>query len=188
MNYFPAFINIENKSILIIGAGNIALEKLDKLIKFTKNITILAPEAKYNIYKLIKKYNLTFHQKEYERGDIDNFDIVIIATNDIKLQEEIFKESREKKILVNSVDNKKFCDFIFPSFIKKDNLTIAISTNGVSPAFAKKFRLYLEDKIPEDIEKFLKELKYLREYLPKGEERMKKFAKLVDDYFEKNIN
>jgi len=186
MSYFPMFFNLEDKKILVVGGGNIASEKIEKLIQFTKDITILAKEINQETYNLIKNHCLMFWQKAYISGDIDGFDIVIVATDDISLQEKIFNEARDKKILVNSVDNTKFCDFIFPSFIKEGDLTIAISTSGASPAFAKHLKIYLKDKLPLNIDKFLQKLKSLRQTLPKGKERMKYLDSLAKDFF-KNL-
>ncbi len=181
------FINFDDKKILVVGAGNIALEKLEKLVQFTKNITVIAPEAKYNTYELIKEHCLSYYQRKYRVGDIESFDIVIVATDDITLQESIYLESRGKHILVNSVDNAKFCDFIFPSFIKEGDLTIAFSTSGASPAFAKEIKNYIKKQLPDDIDEFLEKMKSLRLTLPKGKERMKEFEEMVKEYFKKSF-
>jgi precorrin-2 dehydrogenase/sirohydrochlorin ferrochelatase len=182
MAYFPMFYNLEDKKILVIGGGNIATQKLEKLVIFTKDITIITKELSLECHNLIKENCLTLYQRAYKKGDIDSFDIVIVATNNIKMHQEIFNESRAKNILVNSVDNTKYCDFIFPSFIKKGDLTVAISTSGASPAFAKHFKAKIESTIPDDIEDFLQKLKELRESMPKGKERMDYFEKLVIEY------
>ncbi len=187
MSYFPLYIDLSDKKVLIVGGGNIALEKLEKLLQFTKNITIIAKEVKYNTYTLIKEHCLTYYQRAYRIGDIEGFDIVIVATDDINLQESIFLESRGKHILVNSVDNTKYCDFIFPSFIKRGDLTISFSTSGASPAFAKALKNHIEKELPPDIEEFLAKMKELRATLPKGKERMKHFEAMVKEYFEKEF-
>jgi precorrin-2 dehydrogenase/sirohydrochlorin ferrochelatase len=80
-----------------------------------------------------------------------------------------------------------YCDFTFPSFIKRDNLLISFSTNGASPAFSKRLRGYFEDRLPSDIGEFLDKMKQLRRQLPKGKERMAYFDALVKEYFEKKF-
>ncbi|MCK4737412.1 MAG: bifunctional precorrin-2 dehydrogenase/sirohydrochlorin ferrochelatase, partial [Sulfurimonas sp.] len=75
-----------------------------------------------------------------------------------------------------------YCDFIFPSYVKKDDLTVAISTSGASPAMAKHLRIYLQNLIPSGISEFLVEMKNLRKTLPKGKERMKMLDKKAEDY------
>ena len=182
MAYFPMFYNLENRRVLVVGGGKIATEKLEKIVQFTKDITVIAKELSKEAYYLTKTHCLSVYSRAYRVGDIEGFDIVVVATDDIKLQESIYSESRGKDILVNSVDNVKFCDFIFPSFIKKGDLTVAISTSGASPAFAKHFKIRVEEIIPNDIEEFLSKLKDLRASMPKGVERMQHLESLVEEY------
>lgn len=182
MAYFPAFIKFDNKNILIIGAGNIACEKLAHLLEFSSNITIISNEYNENIQKIIKKNNLNFLEKEYEVGDIEKFDIIIAAVDNIKLQEEIYKESRKGNYLCNCVDIPEYCDFIFPAYVKKGDLTIAISTSGSSPAMAKNLRIYLEKLIPDSIVSFLEKMKGYRKTMPKGKDRMKFLDEKAREY------
>ena len=182
MAYFPAFLKFDDKKILIIGGGNIALEKLEHLLNFSLNITLISKEFNNEIRLIIDKNSLKFSKKAYENGDAEGFDIVIAAIDDFDLQEAIYFETREYKTLCNCVDLQEYCDFIFPSYIKKGDLTIAISTSGSSPAFAKNFKEYLKNLIPNGIEEFLKELKELRSTIPKGKERMQFLDKKVKDY------
>ncbi|RBQ28361.1 precorrin-2 dehydrogenase/sirohydrochlorin ferrochelatase family protein [Aliarcobacter vitoriensis] len=182
MAYFPAFLKFDDKSILIVGGGNIALEKLTHILNFSSNITLIAKDYLLQTKSLIDENNLKFFKRAYEKGDIKDFDIVIVAVDDFNLQESIYFETRNHNILCNCVDLQQYCDFIFPSYIKKGDLTVAISTSGSSPAFAKNFKQYLLKVIPEDVEDFLKELKSLRTIIPKGKERMQLFDKKVKDY------
>ena len=185
MSYFPAFIKLDDKKILIVGAGDVAYEKLEKLLDFTKDISIIANEFSDEMLKTIKQENLQYEKRAYKAGDIKDYAVVIVAVDSIKLQEEIFLESKNYNCLCNSVDSVDYCDFIFPSYIKKDDLTVAISTSGTSPAFAKHFKRYLLDLIPDGISTFLKEMKNLRETLPKGKERMKMLDEKAKDYVSK---
>ena len=185
MSYFPAFIKLDDKKVVLVGAGNIALEKLEKLIIFTKDIVVISLEFSQDILALIEKENLTYEKRSYERGDIKDASIVIIAVDDLALQKSIYDESQDYKCLCNAVDSVEYCDFIFPSFIKNDDLTIAVSTSGASPAFAKHFRMYLEKIIPSGISEFLQEMKELRTSLPKGKERMKMLDEKAKNYIKK---
>jgi precorrin-2 dehydrogenase/sirohydrochlorin ferrochelatase len=185
MSFFPSYINLDSKKILLVGGGYIALEKLEKLVDFTKDITVISKDFTDNFLEFAKRYDIDIKQKAYQKGDIKNFDIVIIATNTISLHKEIYQESRNSRILINSVDDTAYCDFIFPSYIKRGDLTISISTSGSSPALAKKIREYIEKLIPKNIEEFLIEMKTLRKTLPKGKERMKFFEKKVDKFMKK---
>ena len=108
-----------------------------------------------------------------------------MATNTVVLHKEIFEESRSSRILVNSVDDTAYCDFIFPSYVKKGDLTVSISTGGASPALAKRLRIYMEKLIPSNIAEFLQEMRALRKTMPKGKERMRFFENKTDDFMEK---
>jgi precorrin-2 dehydrogenase/sirohydrochlorin ferrochelatase len=182
MAYFPAFLKLDNKKILIVGGGYIAYEKLDHLLDFTKDISVVALGLSDEMQERINKEGLNFEKRGYEKGDIKDFAVVIVAVDDIPLQAEIFQESKSYNCLCNSVDSVDYCDFIFPSYIKKDDLTIAVSTSGASPAMAKHLRMYLQRMIPESIGAFLNEMKQLRRTLPKGKERMKMLDKKAEDY------
>jgi len=183
MSFFPMFMDMNALKILVVGGGNIATEKLEKLLDFTKEITVIASEVSVEANTLIQKHCLTLYQRAYRAGDIEGFDIVIVATDTVDLHKAIYEESRGSRILVNSVDNTDYCDFIFPSYVKRDDLTIAFSTGGASPAFAKHIRRHFEKIIPDSVGEFLKKMKNLRTTMPKGPERMKYFDHLVEKYF-----
>jgi precorrin-2 dehydrogenase/sirohydrochlorin ferrochelatase len=182
LSYFPAFLKLDNKKILIVGGGYIAYEKLEHLLDFTSDISVISLDLSDDMNKMIKNNNLHFEKRGYKTGDIKNFAVVIVAVDDIPLQAEIFAESKQYNCLCNSVDSVDYCDFIFPSYVKKDDLTIAISTSGASPAMAKHLRMYLQGLIPSGISEFLAEMKNLRKTLPKGKERMKMLDKKAEDY------
>lgn len=182
MAYFPAFIKLDSTKILIVGGGNIANEKLERLLDFTSMLHVIAQEISEQMIDKLEEKNISFEIRRYEKGDIKDYGMVIVAVDDISLQEEIFKESKSYKCLCNAVDSVEYCDFIFPSYVKKDDLTIAISTSGTSPALAKHLKRYLRDLIPSSISAFLKEMKELRRTFPKGKERMQMLDKKAQDY------
>lgn len=184
MAYFPAFIRFDDKKILLIGGGNIALEKLEKLLDFTSEIKVIATRFNEETQRIIQTHQLSYEEKKYEKEDIEGFDIVIAAVDDFVLQEEIFKHTRGKNILCNCVDLQKYCDFIFPSYIKRDDLTIAVSTSGASPAMAKQLRIFLSQLIPESIGTFLEQMKRYRKTMPKGKERMQFLDKKAQEYIQ----
>lgn len=141
MGYFPFYIDIENKKCIIVGGGKIALQKLRKIILFNPDITVIAP----NICDEIKKIGVKTECRKFIDKDIKNAFMVISATDDEKLNAHIFELCRAENILVNTVDDKEKCGFIFPSIIKKEDVTIGITTSAKSPLYAKYLRQQIED-------------------------------------------
>jgi precorrin-2 dehydrogenase/sirohydrochlorin ferrochelatase len=187
VSFFPAYFNLNHKKILLVGGGYIALEKLEKLVDFTQEIRVVAKEFSDDFSSFAKQHNIEMQERFYKVGDIDGFDIVIVATDTVYLHKAIFEESRNSRILVNSVDDTAYCDFIFPSYVKRGELTISISTSGASPALAKRLRAYIEKLIPTSMERFLIEMKELRKTMPKGRERMKFFEEKTEKYIAENF-
>lgn len=182
MSYFPAFLKLEEKKILLVGAGDIAYEKLNHLLNFTQNIYVIAQNFSQKMLDRLNLENISFEKRAYKRGDIKDFAIVIVAVDSLELQAEIYKESKQYNCLCNAVDSTDYCDFIFPSYIKKGDLTIAISTSGASPAVAKYLRIYIQTLIPDSIVEFLKKMRELRYVLPKGKDRMSMLDKKAKNY------
>ena len=135
-----------------------------------------------HIENAIDEHVLKAFNKSYEADDLKGYDIIIAAIDDIALQEEIYHKTRELNCLCNCVDLPACCDFIFPSYVKKGDLTIAISTGGTSPAMAKHLRIYLSKLIPDSIVEFLQTMKSYRTTMPKGKERMEFLDKKACDY------
>jgi len=182
-SYFPLFISFKNRNILLIGGGKIAFEKLKKLLEFTTNIKLISLEFSLEMLELVDKYSLVCERREYKSDDLKAIDFVVVAVNDESVHKKVYEDSRELKVFVNSVDNQEFCDFIFPSIIKDENLTLAISTNGASPAVSKYLKRFLQKKLPKNINNFIKEMKNLRKSLPKGQERMKLLEQKAKEFF-----
>jgi len=187
VSFFPAYLSLKNKKVLLVGGGVIALEKLEKLVDFTENITVIAKEISLDFFNFSKKNNIIIKEKLYTKGDIIGYDIVVVATDTVELHKAIYEESRATRVLVNSVDDTAYCDFIFPSYVKKGDLTISVSTGGASPAMAKRLRIYLEKLIPLAIEPFLQEMKELRKSMPKGKQRMQFFEDKSDEFMKKHF-
>ncbi len=185
MAYFPAFLDLNGKRTLIIGGGKIAGDKLEHMLDFTQDITIIAPVISDRVNKLAQKYRLTIHTRPYQRGDCRGFFIVIVAVDDIAVQKEVYEECQEIGALCNAVDSVEYCDFIYPSYIKEGDLVIAFSTSGASPALSKYLRRAIQKLLPKDIADFIGELKSIRQTLPKGKERMQLLDQKAKAYIQK---
>lgn len=185
MKYFPIFLKMDKIRVLVVGGGNIALEKLEKIVDFTCDIEVISKEIKNETLTFLNEHNLFWQSRGYVKNDVDKFDLIVVAVDDLGLQKEIFDECTQKNKLCNSVDSVDFCNFIFPAYIKRGPMCVAISTSGKSPAVAKHLKAYLAQKIPQDIDEFLEYINELRNSLPKGKERMKYLSDVAKNYFEK---
>ena len=133
MAYFPFYIDIENKKILVVGGGTVALRKIEKLMPFSPDITVVAPK----ICEEIKALNVKIIDRRFCDSDLDGAFCVVSATDDETLNGRIFQLCNEKNILVNTVDDKEKCGFIFPAIASKNGITAGITTSGKSPIYAK---------------------------------------------------
>ena len=183
-SYFPVFVDLSKKHILLIGGGKIARDKLEKLLDFTTNIKVVSKEFSDFTLEIIQKNHINYEKREYKESDLDSVDIVISAIDDIELQKKIYHQSREKRVLVNSVDSKDFCDFIFGSYIKEEDLIISISTSGSSPSVSRYLKVFLKKTLPKNLSSFLRKVKSKRDSLPKGKERMEVINTMVKDFFD----
>lgn len=165
---FPVFLKLEQLSVLLVGGGNVALEKLGSLLGNAPltRIRIVAPEISEQIRELSKKYPaVTLVKKRYAETDLDGADIVVVAVNDIPLSEHIRKEAKARKLLVNVADKPALCDFYLGSIVQKGSLKIAISTNGKSPTVAKRIKEVLNEIIPSEMDDVLNDMQQIRQQL-----------------------
>lgn len=160
MAYFPFMIDIENKDCLIVGGGKVAYRKAMDLQCFGADITVISTEF---CQELMELSGIQCIEKEYETNDIEGRFIVIAATNDRKINMDISKECVKRQILVNAVDIKEACTFIFPAIVKKDDLVVSVSTGGNSPAGAAYLKEKIEKSIPENYEKNIEFLGTIRD-------------------------
>lgn len=172
MSYFPLFLDVQKKTILLVGGGNIAQFKLQKIVEFKPAVLrVVAPEIAPQMTFQAPSF-VEFHKRFFTAADLDGADLVIVAVDDLSLQAEIYGLCQAKRILCNCVDNVEHCDFIFPSTITKGDITIAMSTSGKVPGFSVGLKDYIESLLPTNLEDKLQELSLLRKSLPKGLPRM----------------
>ncbi|HEY0670105.1 MAG TPA: bifunctional precorrin-2 dehydrogenase/sirohydrochlorin ferrochelatase [Sphingobacteriaceae bacterium] len=165
---FPVFLKLNDLHLLLVGAGNIGLEKLVAIVKNSPQttITVVAEEISDDVKELVGKYpNITLLQKSFEAGDLDEADIVFVAANNPDLDRLIKEEARKRKLLVNFADKPALCDFYLGSVVQKGSLKLGISTNGKSPTIAKRLKEVLDDALPEELEEALNNLNKIRNML-----------------------
>ncbi len=183
-NLYPIFLNLEGKKCLVVGGGDVAERKITGLLGCKAGVTVISPVVNEKIDELVKESKLIYKKKAYQNGDIKGFFLVIGATDSMEINEIISTEAKELEILYNIVDIPDLCNFFVPSVVNSGDLKIAISTNGKSPALAKKIRKELEDIYGDEYVVFLDYLGKVRENLKKSkdmteEKRTKIFKNIV---------
>jgi len=163
MSLFPIFLKLTARPCIVIGAGNLAESKIESLRAAEAAITVIAPQASPAIQALAAEGALTWHQRPYAPGDLPpGTFLVVTATNVPTVNRAVYLEATGKSILCNAVDDPPYCDFFFPSIVRRGDLQIAISTAGESPALAQRLRKELNAALPLDLGPWLAELGNLR--------------------------
>lgn len=180
---YPVFLKLERLTILLVGAGNVALEKLQSLLSNSPNakITVIAPLVKEELRDFLKDFPAcSIIQREFQPGDIENKELIFLATDNAPLHVEIKRLAIQKGILVNVADTPGLCDFYLGSIVQKGGLKIAISTNGKSPTIAKRIKEMLNDMLPEEIDKLLDNMQAIRDEM-KGnfQDKVKQLSELT---------
>jgi siroheme synthase-like protein len=165
---FPIFLKLDRLNTLVVGGGNVALEKASALLRNSPaaRVTLVAPMFREDTLLFLKEYpQVELYVRGFEMKDLDGRDLVICATDDRGLHEGIKAECVERHLLCNVADTPDLCDFYLGSIVQKGDLKIAISTNGKSPTLAKRIRAFLEDVIPEEIQEGLEGMEAVRKTL-----------------------
>ena len=139
MAYFPMFVDIKKKKCLIVGGGTVALRKVQVLLDFGADVVVVAQE----VISKIKEYPVTVYQRNFEKEDLQGCELVVAATDDAGLNHEIAEAAQKQKIPVNAVDQQEDCSFIFPSYVREQELVGAFSSGGNSPVLTQYLKKYM---------------------------------------------
>lgn len=162
MSLFPIFLKLTGRPCTVIGAGNLAESKIESLLAAAARVIVIAPRANARIASLADSGEITLHMREYARGDLSSQFLAVAATDNPAVNRAVFAEAEASGVLINAVDDPPFCDFYFPSVVRRGDLQIAISTSGASPALAQRLRKEINELLPLDTGDWLTELGNLR--------------------------
>jgi len=188
---YPIFLKVSELNILIVGGGNVGLEKLTFLLKSSPNakVTVLSKIFIPDLINLAQKHDVETVTGSYNDSILRDKHIVIAATDSIKVNLQVHGDCKERNILINVADNPSYCDFYMGSIVTKGNIKLAISTNGKSPTMAKRLRQFFEDVIPDDINLLSENLNMYRKKI-KGsfEEKVKRMNDITKDMIDKKLS
>lgn len=165
---FPIFLKLENLNTLIVGGGNVGLEKLTAILNNSPKakVTLVAPLVRNEIFELQKSHpNLVVLQEKYKTDFLQNKQLVLVATDDKELNKQIKAEAFLANIICNVADTPDECDFYLGSVVQKGSLKLGISTNGKSPTVAKRIKEVLNEALPDELEQVLDNVGEIRKSL-----------------------
>lgn len=183
-NLYIACIDLSGRDCLVVGAGTVALEKIEGLLAAGAKVTVVAPEAVEEIVGLSAVERVTLLIRAFEPGDVKAKTIVIAATSDNEVNRRVYAVGREQGALVNVADVPQLCDFILPAIHRDGPLAVAVSTNGASPALAQRMRREASERFDAAYAELANILEGLRpwakENLPTYRDRKRFFDSIVE--------
>ncbi len=150
MRYYPVFLDLTGKSVVVIGGGHIAHQKMENLVKVGADVTVISPDLNEPMAALKAEGRFRHIERGYEPGDLAGYTLAFVATDDRAVNSTVAHEGKARGVWVNAVDDPPYCDFIMPGIVQRGDLVIAISTSGRSPAMARKMREELTDFLSEE--------------------------------------
>ena len=142
--YFPMFTDLTDKNIVVVGGGSLAARRVKTLLDFTRNITVISQKPCPEIHELAKLGQIRFQKRSVKRSDLADAYLVIAATMDHKLNDDIYRACKEMGIYVNIFSDKEKCDFYFPGVYVQDDVVVGITVNGLDKEKATKIRSAIE--------------------------------------------
>ncbi|RKQ49915.1 precorrin-2 dehydrogenase/sirohydrochlorin ferrochelatase [Roseivirga pacifica] len=165
---YPIFLKVHQFETLIVGGGEVGLEKLSFLLKSSPNakVTLVGKTIKPEIKELAQLHpQVTLFERAYFSEDLTGIQMAIIATEDHETNKQIHAEAKAREILTNVADTPDLCDFYLGSIVTKGDLKVAISTNGKSPTIAKRLKETLNEVLPDEIHELLQHMREIRDQL-----------------------
>lgn len=143
-NLFPMFMKLHDRSCLVVGAGNVAEQKIAGLLETGARIRVVAIEATAAVREWAREGKIELELRPYRSSDLEHVFLAVVATSSRSLNERIYGDAQARRVLCNVVDVPDLCDFFYPSVVRRGDLQIAVSTAGQSPSLAQKIRQQLE--------------------------------------------
>jgi siroheme synthase-like protein len=138
--FYIACLRLEGRRCLVVGGGEVGLEKVEGLLACGADVTLVAPEAGPELEQLAREGSIHWEQRPYEPADLEGSFLAIASTDDTDVNIRVYEEAEARAMLVNVVDVPPLCNFILPAIVRTGPLAIAISTAGASPALAKRMK------------------------------------------------
>src|SRR5256714_7421232 len=146
---YIACLRLSGRSCLVVGGGEVGLEKVEGLLACDADVTLVAPEAVPELRELAEEGSIRWERRGFEPGDLEGRFLAIAATSETDVNISVYDEAERRAMLVNVVDVPPLCNFILPAIVRNGPLAIAISTAGASPALAKRMKQEIAESFGE---------------------------------------
>ena len=187
-NYYPIMLDIRGRLAIVVGGDRVAAEKATALSASGARVQVMSQEFCDELFLLqAEQRSVTLHHKAYEPGDLADAFVVIAASSDPQLIQAIWAETQQRGQLVNIVDVPEYCSFIMPSILRREQLTIAVSTEGASPSLAKRIRHSLEESFPPAYGSYVRLAALARTYLRKNGVSYERRDDFFSDFFASDV-
>jgi precorrin-2 dehydrogenase/sirohydrochlorin ferrochelatase len=151
MRYYPVNLNIKGKLCVVIGGGKVAERKIRNILLYGGKVKVIGPELTKPLSQMVRRRGINYRQGEYHAGVLEGAFLAYAATSDRKVNAQVAKDATRLGILVNVCDSAGESTFILPAVLRKKGVTIAVSTDGLSPAKSVRIRDRLKELIEEGI-------------------------------------
>ncbi|PID71865.1 MAG: siroheme synthase [Desulfobulbus propionicus] len=182
---YPICLQLTNKLCVVIGGGGVAERKVKEILSQHGCVRLISPDLTEYLQQLVKNEHIEWWNKEYSTGDLAGAFLVFAATSNTKVQQQILADANQQNVLINVADHPDCCDFHVPASIHRGELTIAISTNGKSPAMSAMVRKRLEPHIGEEFGVLLELMSQVRQQVigsvAQQQEKRILFQKIFDE-------
>jgi len=155
VGYYPIFLEMKDRRCVVIGGGAVAERRVEGLVAVGANVTVISPAITEGLRDLLTQGAIRHVAREYQTGDRAGYDLFFVATDNLEINAVVSSEARSLRVWVNSADDPDHCDFILPGVIRRGDLTVAVSTGGVSPAVTRAIREELDEYFTADYARFV---------------------------------
>lgn len=185
-NYYPVFLNIAERRVVVVGGGRVAFRKVQALLDARAQCLVVSPGLSPALQEMAERGDIQWVRDSFKEQYLQGAWLVIAATDDSGVQEHVYRACEEKRIFCNVVDVPGWCSFIVPSIVRRGALKIAISTSGLGPGLAKNIRKELEARFPEEYERYVECVGKLRRFIIRRYEDADEKARRLEILFDLN--
>ncbi|MCI0416770.1 bifunctional precorrin-2 dehydrogenase/sirohydrochlorin ferrochelatase [bacterium] len=184
MKYYPAFLDLRDRQVLVVGGGEIAQRKVAQLLEAGARVNVVSPTLTTALKRMVLKHAIRYRQAEFEGRDLDDVWLVIVATDDKPVNQRIAHIAEDRRVFCNVVDQTPLCSFLAPAIVERGNVLIAVSTGGSSPALAQRMRREIQSQIGPEYGQLADLMNrwraFVMEKLPGQQNRAEVFHRMVE--------